>query len=84
MYVCIVTDTDECSESVVYVCIVTDIDECSGSVIYVRIVTDIDECSEGTGRCSHTCKNTVGGFTCSCPAGMMLDNDERTCVSKYG
>ena len=67
-----------------YVCIVTDIDEYSESVMHVCIVTDIDECSEGTGRCSHTCKNTVGSFTCSCAAGMMLDNDERTCVSKYG
>ena len=84
VYVCIVTDIDECSESVMHVCIVTDIDEYSESVMHVSIVTDIDECSESANRCSHMCKNTDGGFTCSCPPGMMLDNDDRTCVSKYG
>ena len=52
--------------------------------MYVCIVTDIDECSAGIHKCSHTCENTDGGLTCSCPTGMMLDNDNRTCVSKYG
>ncbi|KAK7092486.1 hypothetical protein V1264_008224 [Littorina saxatilis] len=42
---------------------------------------DVDECNESSKHCSHTCNNTIGGFTCSCPAGMMLDNDGKTCVS---
>ena len=66
-----------------YVCIVTEKDECIDSVKYVSILTDIDECRESADTCSHTCNNTDGGFTCSCPPGMMLDNDDKTCVSKY-
>ena len=93
--VTIVTGVDECSESGICVCIVTDIGDCSRNVMCidyvafivmysVSIITDVDECSESASTCSHTCKNTDGGFTCSCPPGMMLDNDEKTCVSKYG
>ena len=47
-----------------------------------KCVADIDECREGNANCSHTCDNTDGGFQCSCPIGMMLDNDLQTCVGK--
>ena len=64
--------------------VLSETDEINESVVYVCTVTDINECSESASTCSHTCTNTVGGFTCSCPTGMMLDNDNKTCVSKYG
>ncbi|KAK7446068.1 hypothetical protein BaRGS_00040292, partial [Batillaria attramentaria] len=41
---------------------------------------DINECAAGTPGCSHACDNTDGGFLCSCPLGMKLDNDGRTCI----
>ncbi|XP_052806264.1 fibulin-1-like [Mya arenaria] len=41
--------------------------------------SDIDECSSGTARCSHTCTNTQGSFTCSCRSGYSLGSDRRTC-----
>lgn len=40
---------------------------------------DIDECEYNTHSCSHTCYNTVGSYTCKCPEGLHLSNDERTC-----
>ncbi|KAK7092485.1 hypothetical protein V1264_008223 [Littorina saxatilis] len=43
--------------------------------------TDVNECQDNSKKCSHTCRNTAGGFTCSCPTGMVLDNDGKTCVS---
>ncbi|KAK7485812.1 hypothetical protein BaRGS_00022912 [Batillaria attramentaria] len=43
---------------------------------------DEDECALGTAGCSHTCTNTPGGFTCSCPVGKILDNDKKTCIGE--
>jgi cysteine-rich repeat protein len=36
---------------------------------------DVDECADGTDDCldGSTCVNTVGGFTCTCPAPMVGD-----------
>ncbi|XP_070174362.1 fibrillin-1-like [Littorina saxatilis] len=42
---------------------------------------DVNECQDVSKKCSHTCINTAGGFTCSCPSGMVLANDGKTCVS---
>ncbi|KAH7649817.1 extracellular protein [Cryptosporidium bovis] len=45
------------------------------------VCVDIDECSEMphlTG-CSHGCINTRGGFQCTCPRGLQLNHDGKTC-----
>ncbi|XP_025078086.1 uncharacterized protein LOC112554507 isoform X2 [Pomacea canaliculata] len=42
---------------------------------------DIDECRQGGINCSHNCTNMNGGFECSCPLGMKLDEDYRTCIN---
>ncbi|XP_025078736.1 fibulin-1-like [Pomacea canaliculata] len=44
---------------------------------------DINECSAGLAKCSHTCINTPGSFTCSCPVGMKLDNNGLTCSNCF-
>lgn len=40
---------------------------------------DIDECSERTSGCSHGCINVIGGAFCTCPDGMELGSDYKTC-----
>ena len=42
---------------------------------------DDDECVNEL--CSHGCVNTVGSFTCQCPAGHSLAPDARTCLCTY-
>lgn len=46
--------------------------------LYVQNV-DIDECRDGTANCGpdETCKNKPGGYTCSCPAGFVLNAQKR-------
>ena len=47
---------------------------------------DIDECSvDAYNLCSHRdlCVNTVGSYTCGCPADFELKADEKTCTCKY-
>ncbi|XP_052696969.1 uncharacterized protein LOC128175386 isoform X6 [Crassostrea angulata] len=44
---------------------------------------DVNECGNSElNKCSlkDTCINTQGSFNCSCPRGMYLENDERTCT----
>ena len=45
---------------------------------------DIDECAEGTAQCQHTCKNTPGGYECSCHDGFQLVRDLLTCPAVHG
>jgi len=40
---------------------------------------DVNECTGPAPPCAGTCTNTVGSFTCSCPAGMALALDGRGC-----
>ena len=42
----------------------------------------IDECALGLHACSHACSNTDPSeyYTCSCPTGYRLGNDEHTCA----
>ncbi|KAH9505487.1 hypothetical protein Btru_057440 [Bulinus truncatus] len=48
---------------------------------------DINECLSNTDNlCTNksACENTNGSYTCSCEAGMKLDNDRRTCTACKG
>ena len=39
-------------------------------------------CGPGNGGCSHFC-NVIGGIgVCTCPQGLALSQDKRTCVGK--
>ncbi|XP_046357676.2 uncharacterized protein LOC124135985 [Haliotis rufescens] len=43
---------------------------------------DINECtSNSSNQCSHECENIPGTYRCSCPPGMLLQNDERKCAA---
>ncbi|XP_062511324.1 uncharacterized protein LOC134187223 [Corticium candelabrum] len=40
---------------------------------------DINECSVGNGGCEYRCINTLGSFFCSCPLGVQIQSDGKTC-----
>ncbi|VEN39942.1 unnamed protein product, partial [Callosobruchus maculatus] len=40
---------------------------------------DVNECTEGTAGCSHSCINAKGNAFCTCPLGMELGEDWKTC-----
>ena len=40
---------------------------------------DVDECQQRPKVCEFTCSNTLGSFVCGCPAGYVLNMDQRTC-----
>lgn len=42
---------------------------------------DIDECQKNLGLsdCGFRCKNTPGGFECTCPDGYKLKDDGKMC-----
>ncbi|XP_033122638.1 uncharacterized protein LOC117121521, partial [Anneissia japonica] len=46
------------------------------------VCQDINECNINAHNCSHDCLNKPGGFTCSCPGDLVLDNDGVTCSSQ--
>lgn len=39
---------------------------------------DENECEEGS-PCSHACHNAIGTYYCSCPRGLTISADGRTC-----
>ncbi|XP_070502012.1 fibrillin-2-like [Chironomus tepperi] len=41
---------------------------------------DIDECISEEHQCSHECHNTHGSYHCSCPNGLTLSDDRKTCI----
>lgn len=45
------------------------------------LVPDEDECAVRN-PCSHTCHNAVGSYYCSCPKGLTISADGRTCQGK--
>ena len=47
-------------------------------MIYLLLI-DINECQTGSPGCSHYCRNTIGGFRCTCPPGTFLGSDGQTC-----
>lgn len=78
---CSSNDHDRCSPGS---CYVSDNDEreCSCPSGYVNKsnhCVDIDECAYNTHKCSHTCHNSEGAFSCSCPPGLHLSEDGMTC-----
>ncbi|XP_077048489.1 uncharacterized protein LOC143696299 [Agelaius phoeniceus] len=44
----------------------------------------VNECLQGSGGCSHLCRDLPVGFECSCPQGMGLGPDGRTCHALPG
>lgn len=44
---------------------------------------DRDECLGGPNPCSHACHNAPGRFSCSCPAGFALAEDDRSCRGEW-
>lgn len=46
-------------------------------------MADVDECStEALNKCNQNCRNTKGGFSCSCITGYSLLADKHTCQGK--
>ena len=41
---------------------------------------DINECIEDNGGCEYSCKNTDGGYHCTCKRGTKLDIDGKSCI----
>jgi fibulin 1/2 len=41
--------------------------------------TDVNECKTGRHTCSHSCVNTRGSYKCTCPKGLTLQENNRTC-----
>ena len=48
------------------------------------ICIDINECFLHNGGCSHTCENSQGAYRCTCPSGLMLNDDQRICTGTGG
>ena len=44
-----------------------------------RVQTYINRCGKNNGGCSHLCLPNPGGASCSCPTGLRLQRDGRTC-----
>lgn len=59
----------------------------SGSGIKLRLspsvshpfFPDVDECIQAPKPCNFICKNTEGGYLCSCPRGYILQEDGKSC-----
>lgn len=45
---------------------------------------DVDECLTKKAGCSHSCINTLRSGFCTCPVGMVLGEDWKTCIGKFG
>ena len=52
-------------------------------VICTILPLDKDECLVSGGGCSHGCQNNEGSFLCTCPAGLELGQDARTCIGMW-
>jgi len=44
---------------------------------------DIDECDDDNGGCQQLCVNVPGNYTCHCLPGYDMNDDSKTCNSKY-
>lgn len=43
------------------------------------IAADVDECMEGTDNCEQLCRNTIGGYECSCLPPFSLTPTNASC-----
>uniref|UniRef100_A0A8C4YSS1 Hemicentin-2 n=1 Tax=Gopherus evgoodei TaxID=1825980 RepID=A0A8C4YSS1_9SAUR len=50
-----------------------------GTVTPFPCLPDQNECAAAKSPCSHACHNSVGSFSCTCPAGYALAPDGREC-----
>nr|XP_039270654.1 uncharacterized protein LOC120345319 isoform X2 [Styela clava] len=48
-----------------------------------EICRDTDECLNANGGCSDGCVNTAGSYYCTCPEGLFLQADARTCGAGF-
>lgn len=53
------------------------------ALLYFKIFSDINECSVNKGGCQNDCRNTPGGFICSCMNGFRLHSNGKDCIRKY-
>ena len=51
-------------------------------MFHVIVYADIDECSTGEHACSYQCANTDGSYSCLCPTGFQLLEDNHTCLGE--
>ena len=48
-----------------------------------NILLDVDECQMSKAGCDYRCQNTLGGFSCVCPAGQRLHIDGKSCIREF-
>ena len=53
------------------------------ALLYFIFFSDINECSVNKGGCENDCRNTPGGFICSCMNGFRLHSNGKDCIRKY-
>ena len=49
------------------------------AVFIALTVSDVDECEEQNHICTEICVNTLGSYSCSCPEGYALEDNEISC-----
>lgn len=45
--------------------------------------TAIDACADGRHGCQHHCVSAHGSYSCRCRPGYYLNQDKRSCTSKF-
>ena len=51
--------------------------------LFIFFFPDVDECATDNGRCQASCENTIGSYRCSCPIGLRLRDDLRSCAGTF-